>query len=371
MGWVRGGWHMNNELVIIGAGPAGLCAAIEASRNGVKVLLIDENDRPGGQLFLQTHKFFGSRHHMAGVRGFQIGNDLLEDAHTHGIELLLNTIVWGVFPDNRVALAVNGDKQNSVAAKNILIATGAIEKGIFFKGWTKPGVMGAGAAQKLMHIHRVLPGNRVLVVGSGNVGLIVAYQLAQAGVEVAGVIEALPDVSGYQVHAGKIRRIGIPILTSHTILEARGDSEVKSAVIAKLDSNGKVVQDSRIDVSCDVVLLAVGLRPFDELIRASGIEMTFAPGLGGFVPLHNSVLETTRKNVYVAGDITGIEEANTAMDEGRLVGIAVAEKLGRLSTAGAESKKTEIQQRLANLRIGKYGEERAREKKKIIQSDSA
>jgi NADPH-dependent 2,4-dienoyl-CoA reductase/sulfur reductase-like enzyme len=359
---------MNNELVIIGAGPGGLCAAIEASQYGVEVLLIDENDRAGGQLFLQTHKFFGSRHHMAGVRGFQIGNDLLDEGEKHGVELLLNTTAWGIFPDNRVALSMADGTQASVEAKNILIATGAIEKGIFFKGWTKPGVMGAGAAQKLMHVHRVLPGKRVLVVGSGNVGLIVAYQLAQAGVEVVGIVEALSDISGYQVHAGKIRRIGIPILTSHTIVEACGDSEVDGAVIAKLDTNGNVINNSHMEVACDVVLLAVGLRPFDELIRSSGIEMTYAQGLGGFVPIHNSVLETSRKGIFVAGDITGIEEANTAMDEGRLVGIAVAEKLGRLPSKKAGQIKAEIQQRLANLRIGRYGEERAKDKKRIIES---
>jgi NADPH-dependent 2,4-dienoyl-CoA reductase/sulfur reductase-like enzyme len=359
---------MNSELVVIGAGPAGLCAAIEASQYDVRVLLIDENDRPGGQLFLQTHKFFGSRHHMAGVRGFQIGKDLLDKAEKNGIEVLLNTTVWGVFPDNRVAMSMGDDTQASIEAENILIATGAIEKSIFFKGWTKPGVMGAGAAQKLMHVNRVQPGKRVLVVGSGNVGLIVAYQLAQAGVDVAGVIEALPNISGYQVHAGKIRRLGIPILTSHTILEACGDEEVDSAVIVKLKENGQIVEDSQMKVACDVVLLAVGLRPFDELIRSTGIEITYSHGLGGFVPLHNSVLETSRKNVYVAGDITGIEEANTAMDEGRLVGIAVAEKLNRISPEDARTLTSEIQLRLANLRIGRYGEERAKAKKKLIES---
>ena len=196
-----------------------------------------------------------------------------------------------------------------------------------------------------------------------------AYQLSQAGVEVAGVIEALPQISGYQVHAGKIRRIGIPILTSYTIVEACGESEVESAVIAKLDTAGRIVEDSQMNGSCEVILLAVGLRPFDELIRSTGIEMTYAPGLGGFVPLHSSVLETSRKGIYVAGDITGIEEANTAMDEGRLVGIAVAEKLGRLSSKEAKNIKTEIQLRLANLRIGRYGEDRAKAKKKIVESD--
>jgi NADPH-dependent 2,4-dienoyl-CoA reductase/sulfur reductase-like enzyme len=358
---------MNNEMVIIGAGPAGLCAAIEASRYGVRVLVIDENDRPGGQLFLQTHKFFGSRHHMAGVRGFQIGKDLLEDAKAQGIELLLNTEVWGIFPDNRVAMTMDGDKQQSINAQNILIATGALEKSIFFRGWTKPGVMGAGAAQKMMHIHRVLPGKRVLVVGSGNVGLIVAYQLVQAGSEVVGVVEALPNISGYQVHAGKIRRFGIPILTSHTIIEARGEPGVESAVIARLGGKGKVVDDSSMEVSCDLVLLAVGLRPFDELVRAMGIEMKYLESLGGFVPLHDGNLETSRKNIYVAGDITGIEEANTAMDEGRLVGVVIAEKLGRLSPGEAARIKPEIQQRLAHLRIGSFGEERSKAKKEIVE----
>lgn len=362
---------MNDELVIIGAGPAGLCAAIEAAKYGVGVLVIDENDRPGGQLFLQTHKFFGSRHHMAGVRGFQIGNDLLEEAKEHGVEILLNTEVWGIFHDNRVVMIMDGHKHVSVVAQNILIATGALEKGIFFKGWTKPGVMGAGAAQKMMHIHRVLPGKKVLIVGSGNVGLIVAYQLAQAGAEVVGVIEALPNIGGYQVHGGKIRRIGIPILTSHTILKACGDPDVDSAVIAQLDGEGKVVDDSRMNISCDLVLLAVGLRPFDELIRAAGIEMKYFVSLGGFVPLHNSNQETTRKNIYVAGDIAGCEEANTAMDEGRLAGVVIAEKLGKLVPKEAAGIKAEIQQRLANLRIGSYGEEREKAKKKVIENISA
>ncbi len=359
---------MNDELVIIGAGPTGLCAAIEASRYGVKVLVIDENDRPGGQLFLQTHKFFGSRHHMAGVRGFQIGRDLLDKAKKQGIEILLNTEVWGVFADNRVAFTIENDEQGYVLAKNILIATGALEKGIFFKGWTKPGVIGAGAAQKMMHVHRVLPGRRVLVIGSGNVGLIVAYQLVQAGAEVVGVLEALPEVGGYQVHAGKIRRIKIPILTSHTIIEACGGSYVESAKIAKIDKNGNIIDGSEMEISCDLICLAVGLRPFDELIRATGIRMTYIGPIGGFVALHDEDMETSKKGIYVAGDITGIEEANTAMDEGRLAGVAVAEKLGCLKKEEVYTIKAEIRQRLASLRIGSFGVERAKAKQMIMDN---
>ena len=361
---------MNDELVVIGAGPAGLCAAIEASRHGVRVLLIDENDRAGGQLFLQTHKFFGSRHHMAGVRGLQIGKDLLEEAKGHGIELLLDTVVWGVFPDNRIAFTrgegEQGSTQGSVVAKNIIIATGAVEKAVFFKGWTKPGVMGAGAAQKMMHVHRVLPGKKVLMVGSGNVGLIVSYQLAQAGAQVVGVIEMLPKIGGYQVHAGKIRRLAIPILTSHTIVEALGSPEVSGAVIARAGADGKPIAGTEIEVSCDLICLAVGLRPFDELARASGLDMKYVGKAGGFVPLHDEQMETARRGVYVAGDLTGIEEANTAMDEGRLAGIVIAERLGKLPKAKAEGLKNEIRKRLANLRIGSFGFERAAAKEAIL-----
>jgi NADPH-dependent 2,4-dienoyl-CoA reductase/sulfur reductase-like enzyme len=219
--------------------------------------------------------------------------------------------------------------------------------------------MGAGAAQKMMHVHRVLPGRRVLMVGSGNVGLIVSYQLAQAGAAVAGVIETLPGVSGYQVHAGKIRRLGIPILTSHTIVEALGNPEVTGAVIARTGPDGRPLGGSGIELSCDLVCLAVGLRPFDELARAAGLAMKYVGKAGGFVPLHDENMETARRGVYVAGDLSGIEEANTAMDEGRLAGVAVAERLGRLTKEKAEYLKNEIRGRLANLRIGTFGLERA------------
>jgi len=358
---------MNDELVIIGAGPAGLCAAIEASKNNLKVLLIDESDRPGGQLFLQTHKFFGSRHHMAGVRGFQIGNDLLKQASDYGIELLLNTIVWGIYPDKRVAFATEGEKKCSVIAQNILISTGALEKAIYFKGWTKPGVMSAGAIQHMMHVHRVLPGKKVLIVGSGNVGLIVAYQLAQAGADVVGVIESLSNIGGYQVHAGKIRRMGIPILTSYTIVEAQGTPCVESAVVAKIDDRGIIINDTELEVLCDLVCLAVGLRPFDELCRVLDLKMVYIPNLGGFVPLHNENMETSFNGIYVAGDVAGIEEANTAMDEGRLVGIVVAEKLGKIPTKKAGELKIQIRKRLADLRLGSFGSVRASGKAEIIK----
>jgi len=358
---------MNNQLVIIGAGPAGLSAAIEAARYGVKVLVIDENDKPGGQLFLQTHKFFGSRHHMAGVRGFQIGENILKQTENYNVEFLLNTVVWGIYPDRRVAFAEEGKKKGFVFGENILIATGALEKAFNFKGWTKPGVMGAGAAQYMMHVNRVLPGKKVLMVGSGNVGLIVSYQLVQAGSEVVGVIDSLPKIGGYQVHAGKIRRLGVPIITSHSIVEAFGFPCVESAVIARVDDRGKIVPGSEMEVVCDLICLAVGLRPFNELCWATDLEMRYSKEFGGFVPIHNEELETTHEGVYLAGDVSGTEEASTAMEEGRLVGVVVAEKMKLIEKRRAGELKKEVYERLRSLRSGTFGEKRAREKEDIFR----
>ena len=149
------------ELAIVGAGPAGLCAAIEAAEAGVKVTLIDENSRPGGQLFKQIHKFFGSREHYAGMRGLDIGAMLLEETKKRGVDVMLDTIAWGIFEDNVLGLATK-EKSIQLKPQKILLATGALERPLAFPGWTLPNVMGAGAMQTLINIHRVLPGKRVL-----------------------------------------------------------------------------------------------------------------------------------------------------------------------------------------------------------------
>ncbi|MCL4415772.1 MAG: NAD(P)/FAD-dependent oxidoreductase, partial [Actinobacteria bacterium] len=207
---------MKTELAVIGAGPAGLSAAVEAAKNGVDVIVIDENKKPGGQLFKQIHRFFGSEEHLAGTRGFEIGNMLLDDAKKYGVKVLLDNIVWGLFPDLKIGISDN-EKVSIIEADKVIVATGAVENSLSFPGWTLPNIMGAGAVQTMINIHRVLPGSRVLTIGSGNVGLIVSYQLMQAGADVLAVIEVMDHIGGYMVHASKIARMGVEILTSHTI----------------------------------------------------------------------------------------------------------------------------------------------------------
>ena len=173
----------NRQVAIVGGGPAGLAAAIEAAHAGAKVLLIDENARPGGQLFKQIHKFFGSKAHNAGIRGVDIGQKLLQQTAEAGVEVWLSSTVIGLHEGNNLAVVRTiGEEKKicTVHAERILICTGGQENAINFEGWTLPGVMGAGCAQTMINVNRVLPGQRVLMIGSGNVGLIVSYQLMQA-----------------------------------------------------------------------------------------------------------------------------------------------------------------------------------------------
>ena len=356
---------MKKEVVIIGGGPAGLAASIEAAKGGAQVLVIDENKRPGGQLFKQIHKFFGSKAHNAGIRGIDIGKRLLEETQECGVEVWLDSAVIGIFEGKRVAVLREG-KTVTVEAENIIICTGGAENPLRFPGWTLPGVMGAGAAQTMINVNRVLPGKRVLMVGSGNVGVIVAYQLLQAGADVVGIVEGMPKICAYGVHAAKLRRAGVPFFLSHTIAEAKGNGKVEKAVIAKFE-NGKIVKGTELETDVDVICSAVGLRPLTELASMAGVHQEFIPEMGGWMPIHDENMETSVKGIYVAGDTAGVEEANTAMDEGRLAGTAVAQALGYLPEEEAESRKQEIRERLNALRQGPFGERRMKAKQRIIE----
>jgi thioredoxin reductase/Fe-S-cluster-containing hydrogenase component 2 len=356
------------ELLVVGAGPAGLGAAIEASRYGVKVLLVDDKDKPGGQLFKQIHKFFGSKEHFAGTRGFDIGLHLLKEADSQGVEISLQIKVLGIMEKDVVSLLVKEREIKLLKAKRIVLATGGIEKALSFPGWTLPGVMSAGAAQTLINIERVLPGERILMVGSGNVGLIISYQLLQASADVVGIVEAKPSITGYLVHAGNVMRAGVPIYTSHTIKEVRGRQNVEEAVIVALDKKWKPMEGTEKIIPVDTVCISVGLNPNMRLASLTGCKLKYFTGLGGFLPIHDDNMESTKKGIYIAGDLSGIEEANSALDEGHLAGISVAASLGYIDNNRFGKLKEKYWDRLDELRKGPFGYKHAIAKKRIIST---
>ncbi len=344
------------EIVIVGGGPAGLMAAREAGEHGAEVLVLDRNDRAGGQLIKQTHRFFGSRAQRAGVRGIDIADTLMESAlDCDSVEISLDSDVMGYYPDGAIAYEKNGT-WNKVHPKCMVVTTGASEKSIAFPGCDLPGVYGAGAVQTLMNVYGVRPGKRVLMVGAGNIGLIVSYQLLQAGVDVLAIVEALPEIGGYTVHAAKIRRLGVPILTGHTLTRAHGDDRVEGASLVEIDDSWNPVEGTDTDVECDAICLAVGLSPLIDLLWQANCSMGYVPELGGYVPLCDENMRSSAPGVYVAGDARGIEEASAAMMEGSLAGLGAAHSLDYVDEEEYAERHAEINAELQALRVGPTGE---------------
>ena len=341
------------ELIVIGAGPAGLSAAIEAAGDGMDVAVFDENARPGGQLFKQIHKFFGSKEHHAKERGFNIGKSLLAEAEELGVKVYLNATVMGIYHDKEVLVNM-GDEVDHFKGDDIVIATGAAENMIPFKGWDKPGVIGAGAAQALMNLQGVKPGERILMVGSGNVGLVVSFQLLQAGCEVAAIIDAAPRVGGYGVHASKVARTGVPLYMKHTVIEALGDDRVEGAVIAEVDEHFQPIAGTEETLDVDTICIAVGLSPMSQLADNAGCEMVSDPKRGGNVPVVDECNQTTIPGIFCCGDVAGIEEASSAMIQGKIAGCAAAYSSGYIDEDEWESSEDRYHASLDQLRQGMF-----------------
>lgn len=360
--------ELETEIAIVGGGPAGLSAAVYASRFGASAMVFDENAILGGQLIKQTHMFFGSKEHHARIRGIDIVDKLVEELSDQ-VTLFPETPVVGYFPPYQLAV-VKDHQVHRVKAKKIIVATGASENMLAFPNNDLPGVYGAGAVQTLMNVYGILPGKRMLMVGAGNIGVIVAYQLLQAGVEVEAVVEALPTIGAYQVHASKLRRCGVPILTRHTIKKAFGKDSVEGATLVQLDENWQEVHGTERDVAIDTICLAVGLKPTAEIFFQAGCKMVNVPELGGEVPFRDDNLETTVPGIYVVGDASGIEEASSAMLEGRLAGLDAAEKLKGISDETTQLK-GRVKVSLHTLRAGPFGEKIREGEEKLAQAGKA
>lgn len=222
----------------------------------------------------------------------------------------------------------------------------------------------------MINVNRVPVGKRVLMIGSGNVGLIVTYQLLQSGAEVAGIVEAAPALGGYGVHSAKVRRAGVPIYTGHTVLEAVANEDksgVVGAIIARVDEKFKPIPGTEQFIEADCIGIAVGLTPDISLPSMARVTFTNGGRLGAQVPLHDRDMMTTQAGIYVAGDASGVEEASSAIEEGKLAGIAAAEALGKLDAAAAAEAKNKVWESLNQLRTGPFGAGRANAKEEIIK----
>lgn len=316
----------NFDICVVGGGPAGLEAGIVAKELGANVIIIDDNPVLGGQLIKQTHKFFGSKAHYCGVRGIDIAKILTDMVDELKIDVLNNATVVGYYDDDTLGV-LKEDKLFPIKAKIYIFAAGASENMLVFENSDLPGVYGAGAVQTMMNVYGVVPGKRALVIGSGNIGLIVPYQLLQSGVEVAAIIEILDKIGGYYVHAAKIKRAGVPIYLRHTIIQAKGKDCVEAAVITQVGDKFENLKGTEKTIECDMILIAIGLSPLCELLYQAGCRIDYVPELGGNVPYHNENMMTSKSHIFVCGDLACIEEASTAMLEGKIAGAKAYETL--------------------------------------------
>ncbi|MFA6030132.1 MAG: 2Fe-2S iron-sulfur cluster-binding protein [Elusimicrobiota bacterium] len=300
--------ELDIDALIIGGGPSGLAAAVELGKLGVRTLVVDDKARFGGKLVLQTHKFFGSVEDCyAGTRGIDIAEKLEDQLKEYpSVTAWTNATCLAVFSDRKVGV-LRGEEYVLVRPKAVISATGARERSLAFPGNTLPGVYGAGAFQTLVNRDLVRPAKRLFIVGGGNVGLIAAYHALQAGIQVVGLIEAQAECGGYRVHADKIKRLGVPVLTRHTVLRAEGDGQLERVAVAGVDEKFRPLPGTEKTFEADTLLIAVGLNPVDEFhlqAREAGMDS------------------------FVCGDAREIAEASAAMFSGKITAHEVLKSLG-------------------------------------------
>ena len=352
----------SRPLVVVGAGIAGTTAAIEAARAGVQVTLVDENPISLAAMGLDVPLFFGRRTDSAlGNRAAMLerviaANDDLAKAAEAGVEVRIGTCVWGAFRNSDASRALDGpqlgladDRQSwTIKYDRLIVASGARDLGMPFAGSELAGAMGANGAHSLMRTYEGLASRRMVILGSGNLGLNIARMALMSGVEVAAVVDVAPAVRGDEALEADLRVLGVEFHTSHTVKEASGaDGEIESVVLVEIDGGNKPVAGSEKVVDADTVCLAVGLVPNVELPSLLGCDLTFRSELGGYVPDHDEWMRTSVDDVFVAGDAAGfydgmVQDPEIAVDQGRLAGIAAAESLGALDSVEARTRRSEI-----------------------------
>jgi sarcosine oxidase, subunit alpha len=302
--------EMKCDVLVAGGGPSGLTSAIELAKLGFEIILIDDKEKLGGKLLLQTHKFFGSIEDCyAGTRGIDIAGILDKEIRSYpNVKIFTNSSIVAVYKDKKAGLYIDYKNYAIVDFDGLIVSAGAREKNLIFPGNDLPGVYGAGAFQTLVNRDLVKASNRVFIVGSGNVGLIAAYHALQAGITAVGIAEILKEVSGYKVHGDKIKRMGVPIYLNHTILTAEGNGKVERVTIAEVDDKFNPLLETAKTFEVDTLLIAVGLSSIDEF--------------------YNTAVQYGFK-VVKTGDADEIAEASSAMFGGRIAGLKLAAMLGK------------------------------------------
>ena len=340
------------QLLVIGAGPAGVAAAAEAARLGIRVVLADENPVPapimGDDIPLHFGQRFSAvaRNRTAMLEAFIARNPAITELFDAGVDVRLGTSVWGLYANGpsvgwlpgTVAGLQDGDRSFMLGCDRVIVASGRRDMGLAFPGWELPGVLGVTAAQSLLERFDALGVRRAVILGTSAEALSAARSLRQAGVEIAALVEAASTPIGPASLIGELQ--SIPLLCRHTVLRAEaGRDGVEAVVVAPIGVAGAPVRSGERRIDCDSVLLGVGTVPVIELLDAVGCRTAYQAERGGHVPLLDAAQRTSVLTIYAAGDCAGIWPAKTldpeiARAEGRRAAAGVAVSLELAAEAG-------------------------------------
>ncbi|MDR3519103.1 MAG: FAD-dependent oxidoreductase [Azospirillaceae bacterium] len=353
------------DILVIGAGPGGLSAAVAAAECGASVVVLDERPQSGGQFY----KPLAPSHRATKPldRQFRDGHALTTRARRAGVTIVQDATVWGAITPNEVVAVVEG-REVVYRPRRLIIAPGAYERPTPFPGWTLPGVMTTGAAQTLIRSYRVAPGQNVVIAGNGPLNLQLAVELVASGVNVVAVIESAPRPSPRQwrdllttlvrgpgliaqgaLYLAKLWRAGVPVLWSRAILSAEGDGRLQRLRHAPLDARGVLQAQDAVTVAADVLCLGSGFLPSTEIARALGCNHIPVDRHIGYLATETGPDGlTTVPDVFVVGDGADLGGAQVALARGTLAGIAAATQLGHPAAADARQQQVRRQLRHAS-----------------------
>ncbi|HEC88070.1 MAG TPA: FAD-dependent oxidoreductase [Thermoplasmata archaeon] len=316
------------DLAVIGGGPAGLASAISAKESGVEeVVVIDRNSWLGGILPQCIHDGFGVEEVGKSLTGPEYAEMYVKKAEEKGIKFMKETMVLS-FNKKLQIIAVNKNGVYTINSKSIILATGCREKTrwhALIPGTRPSGIYTAGVAQSFINLYNIMPGKKVVILGSGDVGLIMARRFTLEGAKVAGVVEILPYASGLPRNVVQcLEDYGIPIFLSHTITLIEGKERIEAVTISKIDENMNVIKGSERRIECDTLLLSLGLIPENEIAKTAGIEIDNLTG-GAVV---NQDFETSIPNTFAVGNCLQVYDTVDILSiDAKIAGRYVGEKL--------------------------------------------
>jgi len=314
---------MQADVAVIGSGPAGLVAAIEAYRSGAKnVLLLEREEELGGILKQCIHNGFGLEQFKKDYTGPEYAERLIEDLGKTGVRCFLNTMVTGISADRTVTAVNSENGVFQIEGKSVVLAMGCRERArgsINIPGTRPAGVLTAGTAQRLVNIEGYLPGKEVVILGSGDIGLIMARRLTLEGAQVKGVYEIMDYPGGLKRNIVQcLNDFNIPLYLSHTVTEIRGRERVEGVVVSKVDEKMQPIGGSEKFIPCDTLLLSVGLIPENELSKGAGVELSRTTT----GPVTAETMETSVPGIFSCGNVSTVFDlvdyvAQTGMSAGK------------------------------------------------------